>query len=112
MKYKERYTTVDERTIAFDRFCMLHRAAKCANCPLKLKKNCKFSWLELEIEKPKCPFCREPLCEILPHEGEQLECIHCGFRSPNRKTQKEVFDEVDEINLKVLLYHAGGSIND
>jgi len=84
----EKYKTVQERAIAFNRFCAFDNNGMCEKDCVLDKENftcggCAFHWLELEAKEEKplpCPFCGNEMdisasyCAIV--------CPQCGYRSP------------------------------
>ena len=84
MTNEQKFTTVEERHKAFNRFC---KDYECKNCPLMYmgasSNTCVFNWLTLDAEEEKpmpCPFCGSK-CEVIGAVNHRVKCSECNYES-------------------------------
>jgi len=95
MTNQERYKTIKEREIAFQKFCA-ERKRNCHKCPVLscrvVEDGCKFAWLTIEAEgKPlPCPFCGGVSIPMHKDSGfYSVQCDDCGSTTSDFDTKAE-----------------------
>lgn len=111
MTNEQKFTTVEERHKAFNRFC---KDYECKNCPLMYmgasSNTCVFNWLTLKVEeKPDlCPFCGSAVSQRhdYMHEASWCQCDNpeCGYISGERPTESEAIAAHNRVCRAVKAY--------
>lgn len=110
MTNEQKFTTVEERHKAFNRFC---KDYECKNCPLMYmgasSNTCAFKWLALDAEEEKpepCPFCGGK-CEVIGAIFPKVKCSKCNYESTMDIYKEEVIAAHNRVCRAVKAYNEG-----
>ena len=102
MTNAEKFTTAEEREIAFNKWCKTQQH----DCPRGSKcLRCMFHWLDLEAEDEKqlpCPFCGGTDLVMQDVGGFEIACQGCGFHTPSYMVLEKLISEYQRVARAVM----------